>query len=175
MTTIRERLTKEFRDAESRREYADSLLDSTVATQIKTVREQREWTQAELAAHAGMKQSRISAMEDVNYSSWNVTTLKRLAAAFECGLEVRFVPFSRVMDWATDLSAAALRVAKYDDEHTATARTTTDTASLVQVDISRVKPRALRMSLPTGAAVMRTAVNSISGAESYGQASTTRR
>jgi transcriptional regulator with XRE-family HTH domain len=161
MKSIRERLNVEFADKDTRREYAESLLDSSIATQIKVIREQRTWTQAELAARAGMKQSRISAMEDVNYSSWNVNTLKRLAGAYDCGLEVRFVPFSRVIDWATNLNEEAFRVSSYEEEaasiDTATGeeQPTTGNAVLLTEEVVKpsaltletVKPKPIRMSL----------------------------
>src|SRR5688572_8635485 len=105
-----------FADRDYRTEYAHAQLDATVATQIKAIREQRQWTQSRLAERAAMKQSRISAMEDVDYSSWSINTLKRLAAAFDCALDVRFVPFSVVMDWSRSMTAERLRVPSFDEE-----------------------------------------------------------
>jgi predicted XRE-type DNA-binding protein len=116
MTRMAEHMWTEFRDAEYRRSYAESQLDATVATQIKLIREQRRLTQQQLAKLAGMKQSRISAMEDVDYSSWSLNTLKRLAAALDCALDVRFVPFSAVMRWSQDVSVARLSVPSFVEE-----------------------------------------------------------
>ena len=109
-TQLYEQLWTEFEDQEYRHAYADSMVDSTIATQLKLLREQNALTQAQLAALAEMQQSRISAMEDVNYSSWSVTTLKRLAKAFDCGLEVRFVPFSQVVYWGASMNPNELLV-----------------------------------------------------------------
>lgn len=111
-----ERLWERFADPEYLKVYNESLIDTTVATQIQTMRDQREWTQAALAKRAGMKQSRISEMEDADYSSWTVTTLRRLAAAFGCGLIVRFAPPSEIVDWADRTSADSMRPMDYKTE-----------------------------------------------------------
>ena len=81
-----ETLKGEFQDEDYRYAYDEEFSNSRMATQIKVLREQRELKQAQLAELAKMKQSRISALEDVNYSSWSVSTLRRLARA----LGVRF-------------------------------------------------------------------------------------
>ena len=85
-----------FIEREYREAYAASELDTLLAMQIRVLREQRGWTQAQLAERAGMKQARISAMEDVNYQAWSVRTLKRLAAAFDLPLMVSFGDWLRV-------------------------------------------------------------------------------
>jgi len=88
---------KKFEDREYRASYAESFLDTSIATQIRVLREQRELTQAELAELAGMKQSRISALEDANYSRWSIATLKRLARAFDVPLNVGFGTFGGLL------------------------------------------------------------------------------
>src|SRR5262249_31523322 len=71
------------------------FLNLWIAQQIRALREQRGWTQATLAGKAQMKQSRISTLEDPNYSSWSVTTLKRLARAFDVALAVEFRAYGK--------------------------------------------------------------------------------
>lgn len=93
MNELTEKLREEFHDTETRRIYAEDLLNSYVATQIKVLREQAGWTQAQLAEKAGMKQERISVLEDVNYSSWTANVLKRLATAFDVRLSIKFESF----------------------------------------------------------------------------------
>ena len=41
-----------------------------------------------------MEQSRISALENVNYDQWSISTLKRLAEAFDVTLNVSFGKFT---------------------------------------------------------------------------------
>ncbi len=93
MTELIDRLREEFQDKEYRHAYADEFLNSWIATQVKVLREQRGWTQEELASEVGMKQSRISLLENVHYSAWSLNTLKRLAQAFDTILKVSFETF----------------------------------------------------------------------------------
>jgi len=99
MIELADKLRHEFQDKEYRQAYADEFLNASIATQIKVLREQHPWTQEELAEKAGMKQSRISILENVNYSAWSLTTLKRLAEAFDVTLKVSFESYSaRLLD-----------------------------------------------------------------------------
>jgi transcriptional regulator with XRE-family HTH domain len=64
-------------------------------------------TQKQLAALADMAQPRISAMERPGETTFNIDTLVRLAAAFDVGLRVEFVPFSEMLDWENGFSQDA--------------------------------------------------------------------
>ncbi len=77
--------------------YCDSFTDGVIATQIKVLREQRGWTQKQLAERAGMAQERISVLEDVNYAAWSIRTLRRLAKAFGLRLVIRFEKYDTVV------------------------------------------------------------------------------
>lgn len=46
----------------------------------------------------GIKQQAISRLENPSYGKATLTTLKRIAAAFDVGLLVEFVPFSQLMN-----------------------------------------------------------------------------
>src|SRR5437667_10974498 len=90
---LRSDLRSEFHDKEYRRIYADESLNTYVATQIKVLREQRDWTRAERAKDAGMAQPRIAVMEDLNHSAWDLTTLKRWANAYHLRLALKLESF----------------------------------------------------------------------------------
>ncbi len=105
--------SKEYRHA-----YVDEFLNTFVAAQIKAMREQREWSQARLAQESGMKQSRISLLENVAYSSWNIKTLKKLAEAFDVALVVKFESFGQRLADIDEFSPATLRTAPFGDEFT---------------------------------------------------------
>ena len=99
MSGLRNRLKKEFQDKDYAHAYVDAFLNASIATQIKILREQRKWTQKKLASIAGMKQSRISLLENINYDRWGISTLKKLAEAFDVTLNVSFESFStRIRD-----------------------------------------------------------------------------
>lgn len=93
----RSRLISLFADDEYRHEFFDGNVGTSIAAQIRANRLDRGWSQQELAEVADMKQSRISAMEDVNYQRWTIKTLKRLAKAFDLVLSVRFESFGRAL------------------------------------------------------------------------------
>jgi transcriptional regulator with XRE-family HTH domain len=94
-----ESLRQELRnDAEYADSYDESFLNAYIATQIKVIREQRGMTQGQLAAYVGTTQGGISRVENVNYSSWNVRTLRKLARAFDVRLKVSFEPYATLPD-----------------------------------------------------------------------------
>jgi transcriptional regulator with XRE-family HTH domain len=116
MKSLNKRLREKFHDKEYRQTYSESFQNSWIASQIKALREQRGMTQGELAELAGMHQPRISVLEDVNYESWNVGTLRRLANAFDVDLHVQFVPFSKTVFDADTFSVESLRVPAFKDD-----------------------------------------------------------
>ena len=91
-------LRKNLCDREYAEEYAESYLNARVATQIKVIREQRGMTQAELGTRIGTTQAGVSRYEDVNYSSWSLRTLAKLARAFDVRLRVSFEPYGTLPD-----------------------------------------------------------------------------
>lgn len=116
MNPTREALRQEFHDPEARRDYADIFLDSSIALQIKALRLQRGWSQEELAERVGMKQSRISAMEQASYSSWSLSTLRRLAKAFDLALVVRFESFGNFLNEVTSASKSDLERPSFSED-----------------------------------------------------------
>ena len=95
MRNIITKLRQELRDPEYSEGYAESFLNSYIATQIKVIREQRHMTQADLASEIGTTQAGVSRLENVNYSSWSIRTLIKLARAFELRLPGEVISFRR--------------------------------------------------------------------------------
>lgn len=89
---------RDIHDKEYAHEYMDDFLNTFIATQIKVLREQNEWTQERLAEEAGMFQERISVLENVNNSAWSLKTLKQLARAFDVRLHVSFENFTTELE-----------------------------------------------------------------------------
>lgn len=102
---------KEYRDA-----FVAALIATGIPFQIETLRKQRKWNQKKLGELADMAQESISRLEDPNYGKLNLNTLKRLAAAFDIGLMVRFVPFSELVNWEINLSLESLEVSSFCSE-----------------------------------------------------------
>jgi transcriptional regulator with XRE-family HTH domain len=87
---LTEQLRQSFTDEEYRNAYAESFLNSFVAAQIKVLREEYPLTQQELAEKVGTKQSGVARLENVNYSSWKVETLRKIARALKVRLKITF-------------------------------------------------------------------------------------
>lgn len=87
-------LVSEFDDKEYAHAYMEEFSNMAIAAQIKALREQRNWTQKQLAEFAGMKQERICALEDVDYDAWTIKVLRRIAKAFDLTVKVSFEKFS---------------------------------------------------------------------------------
>jgi transcriptional regulator with XRE-family HTH domain len=89
------------RGKDARKQFIDSHLSKGVAFQIRATRDRLGWSQDALAKEVGMTQNAVSRLESPEYGKPTITTLKRLAAALDVGLVVRFVPFSEMIDWVS--------------------------------------------------------------------------
>jgi len=105
----REELIASFRDREYRESYAEDFLNTSIATQLRVLREQRELTQAELAEAVGTKQTAISRIENVNNTARNIGTLLQIAFNFGCRLKVSFETFGTLIDESLQFSRANLQ------------------------------------------------------------------
>lgn len=110
----------------ARDRFVQSHVDKAIAYQIRVLRDHGQLSQAALAEKVGMNQNAISRLESPDYGKHTLTTLKRLAAAFDVGLIVRFAPYSELVDWASGtsyvnpgLGPQAMAVPKFEDEEKA--------------------------------------------------------
>jgi transcriptional regulator with XRE-family HTH domain len=111
------------RNPVSRQRFVESHLTKTLAYQIRAMRDRLNWSQGRLAAELDMTQNAISRLESPDYGKATLSTLKRIAAAFDVALVVRFVPFSQMIDWASGtphvdagLSGSTLSVPTFTEE-----------------------------------------------------------
>jgi transcriptional regulator with XRE-family HTH domain len=102
---------KAYRDA-----FVGAEISTTLPFQIRSIREKRGWTQGQLAQRSHHAQPTISKMERAGYDQFTLTTLKRLASAFDCGLLVRFVPFSQLVDWSSSMLSEQMDVPGFDHD-----------------------------------------------------------
>jgi transcriptional regulator with XRE-family HTH domain len=109
-------IISEFKDKEYRDAFVSEQIDTGIPFQIRALRKQRNLTQKKVAELAGMEQARISVMEDPNYEALTLSTLKKLASAFDIGLLVRFVAISDLVEWELNLSPDSLEVPSYDED-----------------------------------------------------------
>lgn len=118
---IRERLRRLFREKTYRKTYMDSFLNTSIAAQIRALREARGMSQKELAEKLGTRQSGVSALENVNYSSWSLTTLRKVADAFDVALVVKFVSYGEALEEAATFDQTRLDRPSFDADPVFTA------------------------------------------------------
>ena len=111
-----QQIARSLSDKEYRDLFAIEEINTGLPFQIRAMRQARGWSQKDLADHAGMTQEGVSRLENPDYGKPTLTTLKRLASAFDVGLVVRFVPFSQLVDWAINFGPADLAVPDYDHD-----------------------------------------------------------
>ena len=111
------------RNKPTRAQFIASHISKGIAFQIRAIRDHLRWSQTDVAGQVGMTQNAISRLESAEYGRPTLTTLKRLASAFDVGLVVRFVPFSEIVDWVSGtprviagISAETLAPASFDEE-----------------------------------------------------------
>ena len=112
-----------LRGPDARAKFVESHINKGIAYQLRAMREARELSQEELALLVDMPQTAISRLESSNYGKPTITTLKRMARVYDVGLVVRFVPFSKLLNWVSGtsyiengLSSDALNVPNFEEE-----------------------------------------------------------
>ena len=104
-----------LKDEEYRREYSSDV-GTGLAFQIKLLREKNGWTQEHLAQRTSRQQETISQWENPNYGRYTLNSLNSLAAAFDVALMVKFVPFSELVKWGTNLTPKRLAPPSFNEE-----------------------------------------------------------
>jgi len=131
MPIPKEQLITLLRDKDFRDHFTVDQIFEFLALQVRQLREKREWTQAELGAKAGMQQVQVCRLENPDYTGSKISTLGRLAKAFDVALIVRFAPFSELTDWLGSLSAGDFQPASFTEESSGLKYGTQITASFV--------------------------------------------
>lgn len=111
----------EFKDKEYRVAYIDAHIGNTISAQVHGLRKKRGWSQTQLAREAEMAQARISLLEDPDYGKFTLSTLKRIAAAFDVALIVKFSTFSEFLADVEGFSNESVNLLSFDQEQGAMA------------------------------------------------------
>lgn len=101
--------TKGYRDA-----YVASHVRRWIAYQVRTLREERELSQAELADLMNTKQSNICRIESPDYGRLSLQTLLQLASKFDVALVVKFVDYATFLAQSRDVSSEAMVADSFD-------------------------------------------------------------
>jgi len=116
MNSDREQLIRKFRAKEYRDSFVAEHIYSRLPLKIRALRETRGLSQKDLGDRTGVAQTWVSKLEDPNYGKLTLSTLLRLASAFDVGLEVDFVPFSKVLDDTLNLTALSWEVSSFAED-----------------------------------------------------------
>jgi len=103
--------SKKYRSA-----YSEQLAYDKIATQIFLLRKDRGLSQKELGRQVGMRQSRISKLEDPNNQQLSVSTLQRIAAALDVSLDVEFERFSKTARNSLRVNQHMLTPCPFDED-----------------------------------------------------------
>lgn len=110
------RLKSDFADKEYAHSYMESHAVSRLAAQIHALRNQRGWSQEQLAAHSGIAQERISKIESADFDSLTMKTLQKFSKAFDVNLRIEFEPFSRGILDVANLNREQLEVISREED-----------------------------------------------------------
>jgi transcriptional regulator with XRE-family HTH domain len=115
MSVISERFADELDDKDMRHAFLGAQTRVAIAHQIRALRNQRDWSQGKLGRELGKPQSNVSRLENVDgeEGKYSLTTLLEVAAAFDVGLSVRFIPYEEFVRQTEDLSPANLQVPSF--------------------------------------------------------------
>jgi transcriptional regulator with XRE-family HTH domain len=113
--TKRQQILRSLESEEYRREFAADV-GTSLAIQIRLLREKLGWTQEDLAQRMGKRQETISQWENPDYGRYTLNTLKELASAYDVALLVRFAPFSDLVDWIANLTPQRLAPPSFAEE-----------------------------------------------------------
>jgi HTH-type transcriptional regulator/antitoxin HipB len=111
-----DKLIDTLRDKAFRDHFSEDQVYELLALQIRQLREKNGWTQEELGARVGLVQSAIARVENPDYTGSRISTLSKLARAFDVALIVRYAPFSELADWLSGLSPASFAPASFGEE-----------------------------------------------------------
>jgi DNA-binding XRE family transcriptional regulator len=104
-----EEFLRELGEADFRRAYLADQVRTNISFQLTALRDQRGWTQKELAEKADKPANSISRLEDPDYGKATLTTLLAMADAFDVALLVQFVEHDDWLNRMADVSPGALR------------------------------------------------------------------
>jgi len=110
------RIAEKLRDREYRKAFVVSQINIGIPFQVRALLKSRGKTQEWLAKQTGMLQPRVSGLMTPGRTRPNIETLRRLAEAFDCGLAVRFVPFSELARWSASFDPESFNVPEFEND-----------------------------------------------------------
>lgn len=110
-TFLRMKKSPAARDA-----YVQAEVVTALAHQIRAIRMQRNWSQADLAKKIGTTQAAVSRLEDPSYGRMSMKTLLDLSRVFDTGLRVQFVSLITMLHETFKPKAHLREVPSFEEE-----------------------------------------------------------
>lgn len=115
-TNLHSQILEKFRDKEYRDAFVGEYIFSRVPLKIRAMRDVRDMSQEKLGRLAGIAQPWVSKLEDPTYGRLTISTLLKIASAFDVALYVDFVPFSEILNRSASLSRESFDVCSFADD-----------------------------------------------------------
>lgn len=116
MSALNRSFLKNYADKDFRDSFVESRVRNLVAYQVKALRDQRGWTQSDLAKRLGKPQSIISRLEDPEYGRLTLSTIISLARVFDVGLLVKLCTHEKFISETKDVTPKNLEVAPFSED-----------------------------------------------------------
>jgi transcriptional regulator with XRE-family HTH domain len=100
-----------------REEFVAAQVKRGIPFQIRSLLKKKGLSQEILAGRAGLTQGVVSRAADLDYGNLTLNTIVRVAAGFDVAFVGKFVPFSELGKWFTELSEAAMDIKSFDQEN----------------------------------------------------------
>lgn len=117
MSMFKDRWKKLSKSKKYREEFVAAQVKRGIPFQIRTLMKALKLTQEELALRANLSQGVVSRAADLNNGNLTLNTVIRVAAGFDLAFVGKFVPFSELDKWFTDLSEESVRVKTFTEEN----------------------------------------------------------
>jgi len=99
-----------------REEFVAAQVKRGIPFQIRALLKQTGFSQEELATRSGLTQGVVSRAANLDYGNLTLNTIIRIAAGFDVAFIGKFVPFSELASWFTELSESS-RVSTFAEEN----------------------------------------------------------
>ncbi len=106
-----------FKSKDYRNSYVSTRVRSSIAWQIRELRESSRMSQSELAKRIGTRQSAVSRLENTEYGRASVQTLLDVATALDVALVVRFVSYDEFLFQHGNMNPSALSVETFSSTY----------------------------------------------------------
>lgn len=110
------KLKTKLKSPEYRAGFVAAQINIGIPFQIRALVRASGLKQEEIAKKAGMLQPRISTMQKPGGAKFTLETLRRLAAAFDVALIVKFVPFGELVDWSESFNPETFSVTDFEHD-----------------------------------------------------------